>query len=252
MPRQLAPTASPKTSQRPKPGDAGDHGDRGDERRGPGAGDQRRAGRPGGHGAPPPAHVGRRRPPAQRVELAQPGRRLDDLGEADLLAGQGERDERRRAREPAARPGRPRAAATPSSAPSGVGAGVAEHRALAQVLRQQRRGPAPSAAAATAAGPARPAQGRARCGQAPALSARPGRRSSRLTRLAHAGDDARRRAGRVGPRGVRPRLSSAAAASPAVADAGDLDQPGGDPPRARARRGGRAGPCRRRCPARSS
>ena len=187
----------------------------------------------------------RRGPAAQRVELAQAGRALDHRGEADPLAGQGQR----RPRRPARPAGRPAAAGPPApyaeQRAGRVRAGVAEHRPLAQVRGQQRRGrhrrrprPAPPPGTGQRARPAR--------AQRPPSAPGPGRRSSRLTRLARAGDqraadqdvDVGQRAGRrrraVARRGGEARARrrrSAAGARPTTLTAPVVTSPRASAPR---------------------
>ena len=149
---------------------------------------------------------------------------------------------RRSARAAAGRPRRPRA----EHGAERVGARVAEHGPLAEVLGQQRergaerrgdgREPAPPGAGAGAAGDARCLRRSAPRKRPTTLIARPGRRSKRLSRFA--------------PPAMRPALiatsagpppASSAAPRPVAADAAELDRRRWSPRRARARRGGREG-----------
>ena len=135
-------------------GRARDQGRHGDE--------PRRAGDPGRRRARP-GHRGLR---PERVELAQPGRGLDDPGEAHLLAGEGEPGEDGEGDQPS-----PGAEALDESRPQQrarrVGAGVAEHRLLARgrgraaegTLPAPRRPTSRRPATARRAAPPRPAGG---------------------------------------------------------------------------------------------
>ena len=139
--------------------------------------------RPGQHG---PGLRWRGRPRAacaQHVEPVQRRRALDDPGEADLLAGGGERDDARASTAMRPERGRLAAAAAPSMAP----------RALAPQSPSMARSPRSSPASARAAPTGIPAVAAAPGGPATAISppardatlmARPGRRSNRLSRLA--------------------------------------------------------------------
>ena len=127
------------------------------------------------------------------------GRALDDLGEADDLAGRGEARDPGQERDPAGR-GRLAAAAAPSMAPSALAP------ASPSIARSPRSSPSSASAAPSGIAPARPAgqatgartgpagrgapvPGACRGGEQPArqgptLIARPGRRSNRFSRLA--------------------------------------------------------------------
>ena len=198
-----ADRASRSTTVRPNPASRLDDGQHGDER-----------GRPGDPAAPRSARhrsVGGRRPSSSSSR--RPRRVLDDLGEADLLAGRGERGEHGEQR----RPGRPcrcgRRAPTPSSAPSALAPASPSMISLAEVGGQQRRPRRPSAR--RRAPPARPAASGAPTSR-PALSARPGPQVEQVDQVRGAGDHARAEQ----PRRPRPRRRRAGACRSTASSAG--------------------------------
>ena len=169
---------------------------------------------------------------AQHVQPAQGRRALDDLGEADLLAGGGQPDDPGQQRDP----GRPR---QPGRGGAEHGAqrvrpAVAEHGPLAQVLGQQRQGRRQrrqGQAAAAAARRLRPADG---CRRAPRPRRSARRRRGDLDRPARAQVEQVEQVGAAGDQpGVDHHVGGRApgqrgAGDAGGADAAQLDRAGGD------------------------
>ena len=167
---------------------------------------------------------------AERVQVAQPGGGLDDLGEADLLAGQGQRGDRHQGTEATA-PSPPCHGGRAEDGAERVGSTVTEHRALqtgpaAGASRRPRRW-RHSAVPRDRAAPPRAHRART------TLSARPGRRSNRFTRFAapatKAPDPATSSHHRaVGPASPRNRQRQRACRQTCGPDPDDLHHAGGD------------------------
>ena len=85
---------------------------------------------------PPPGRPG---PPAEHVYPVQRRGPLDELGEADLLAGRGQRDDSGQHGHPAG-PGQGRGGRGAEHGPEGVGPRVAQHGPLPEILAHQGEG----------------------------------------------------------------------------------------------------------------
>ena len=200
--------------------EAGEPGEQGEGR------DQRRGA--GDAPARAPCRGRSRRAAAEPVQFAQSRRGLDDLGEADLLAGQGQRRRCRRAGRRAAPGPGSRASRRPSRAPSALAP------QSPSITRSPRSAGSTASGGAQRAGdqPARPVRRGwpRRPAATPALPARPGRRSSRLTRFAVPATRPVVSTPSTSAPAPRPRRVSSGGDGGRRADAGDLDRAGGHPP----------------------
>ena len=179
-------------------------------------------------------------PAGPSVELAQPGRRLDDAGEAHPLGGQGEAGEHGQGREPARRP-------VPRAAPCRAARRRRSPRCRRASRCRRGRAAAPRGPHRPRRPLRRPASPAARSGTARAPS--PSGPARVAGRAGSPGWPRRRRPPR--PRACRGRRVVAAPvgerrrAEPGDADADDLDQPRRHPAAAAAPRWPRS-PCWRR------